>query len=98
MRDSAAVAAGLTDPPLRAKGRVLLRGRATPVVVFAPVPELSRDEAAAQGALVRSAALAQPDALARLRALAETRPDDRALATLCEQYETTDGGGVLVLD
>lgn len=66
----------------RTMGSIYLRGRATPVIVFEPVPEMDPDDFDRLEALHRRAMEGDPEAIDELRALA---PEDEALASFVER-------------
>jgi adenylate cyclase len=82
----------------RPMGRITLRGRATPVDIFEPQPNL------AQGALSHiQAVLNRIDdgdvtALLELESLAATQPEDAAFAHLVYRMQSVKSGGSYVLD
>ncbi len=90
---SAEAAAAMTDPPLRPMGRVLLRGRSTPVQVFEPVPDISRADIDALTQLLRRFDAGDGSALEDLERYAATCGDDTALTKLLARLEKIGPGG-----
>lgn len=94
---AATAAAGVTSVVLRPMGRVSVRGRTTPILVYEP---LASDD----GHVTRlTALLARFDehdeqAIEDLVALARSRPDDHALKHLIYRLKTVGPGGSFVLD
>ncbi|WEK44048.1 MAG: adenylate/guanylate cyclase domain-containing protein [Candidatus Sphingomonas colombiensis] len=79
----------------RPMGRVRLRGRQTPVDVFAPAPDFPAEERAALVEIVATLnegeAAGRADALAQLRAMTLRHPGDEPLANLLHRYEHMKG-------
>ncbi len=95
---SAEAAAGMTDPPLRPMGRVVLRGRSTPVQVFEPVPEMSRSDIDALSELLRRFDAGDASAMQDLGRYAAARGDDTALTKLLARLAKIGPGGHHALD
>jgi adenylate cyclase len=81
----------------RPMGRVRLRGRATPVDLFEPVPDFPEEDcsllAEALAAFDAEDGEARAAALLQLKALADRHPEDAALANLVYRYEYIGEGG-----
>ena len=95
---SAEAAAAMTDPPLRPMGRVTVRGRSTPVVVFEPIAGLTPADAATLTAIIARFDAGDAAALDELDAYAAGRPGDTALIQLRRHLETAGPGGSYALD
>lgn len=91
---SAEAAAGMTAPALRPMGRVAVRGRSTPIMVFEPVPA----EDAELTQLFALADRGDEAALAALEARAARHGDDAALANLVYRIRSSGPGGYVALD
>ncbi|GLV23364.1 hypothetical protein TomMM35A_32030 [Sphingobium sp. TomMM35A] len=82
----------------RPMGRVRLRGRATPVDLFEPVPDFPVEDRdllrAALAAFDDENADKRTEALAGLKAVAQKYPDDAGLANLVYRYEYIGDGGI----
>ncbi len=87
---------GLTR--FRALGRVVLRGRASDIDVYEPMPETSDDELAAYASVAQAAIGGDAAALAKLIVLAGEHPDDKALANLVHRLTNQKDSGFYVLD
>ena len=78
-------------------GRVRLRGRATPVDLFEPVPDFPAEDrdllSAALAAFDTEDAEKRASALAGLKAVADKHPDDAGLANLVYRYGYIGDGG-----
>ncbi len=83
---------------LRPMGRIVLRGRATPVAVFEPAPELDRDARDALISNVKSAMRGDADAKVALCKFSEMHPADAALRNLLHRIDHPTEGGYFVLD
>lgn len=66
----------------RPLGRVRLRGRATPVDLFEPAPDMPSGERERLAQLIKAAARGEPGAAEAIAALARHHPGDDALANL----------------
>jgi adenylate cyclase len=81
----------------RPMGRVVLRGRASPVELYEPAPDFP---AADRAALVEAIALIEsdvPSAIAAIAALVEKHPADTALANLLHRTRNLSEGRAFVL-
>ncbi|CAD7340607.1 adenylate/guanylate cyclase domain-containing protein [Sphingomonadales bacterium 56] len=82
----------------RPMGRVRLRGRATPVDLFEPVPDFPVEDRdllrVALAAFDDEDADKRAEALAGLKAVAQKYPDDAGLANLVYRYEYIGDGGI----
>lgn len=74
-------------------GRVTLRGRATPVEIFEPVPEATADERAYLAKLLQNFDQGDDKALEDLEILASTNVRDAALANLVYRMQHIEPGG-----
>jgi adenylate cyclase len=82
----------------RPMGRVVLRGRAKPVEIFEPVPEMDPSDLGHFRSILDRLSHGDEGALADLVALAESRPDDAALGNLVYRLKHADPGGYYGLD
>lgn len=82
----------------RPLGRITLRGRATPVDVFEPVPDATPDELDHMRKQFAKAFQGDAQALAGLEELATNRADDTALAELISRLKSVSPGVSYVLD
>jgi adenylate cyclase len=82
----------------RPLGRITLRGRATPVWVYEPVPEATAAARERLADLLHRFDLGDGRALAELAEMAAADRDDRALAALVDRLRHTEAGGSYVLD
>jgi adenylate cyclase len=87
---------GLTR--FRPLGRVVLRGRASDIDVFEPLPDINDDDLNAFAIPAQAAIAGDATALARLMALAEMRPEDKPLANLVHRLNNQKDAGFYVLD
>ena len=83
---------------LRPMGRVVLRGRSTPVEIFEPVDPDEMHHVTNLTALLRRFDDGDSHALAELESLVAARPDDAALAHLLKRLSGTGPGGYFVLE
>jgi adenylate cyclase len=83
---------------LRPLGTVVLRGRATPVEVFEPVPDADPVALHDYAALVAKAGRRDPEATAALGKMADMHPQDAALRNLVYRLNNLSEGGIFVLD
>jgi adenylate cyclase len=83
---------------LRPMGRIVLRGRATPVEVFEPVPEMPEEERAALATETKGAMRGDTEARARLSKMSDMHPADAALRNLLHRINNTTDGGYFALD
>lgn len=82
----------------REMGRVVLRGRATPVDLFEPVPDFpDADRAVLAEACARSVAGERAEAIRLAQEVADRHPDDSALRNLVKRMQDGDDGGTYVL-
>ncbi|THD38040.1 MAG: adenylate/guanylate cyclase domain-containing protein [Sphingomonas sp.] len=95
---SAEAAAAMTDPPLRPMGRITVRGRSTPIEVFEPIAEASRDDLHLFREMLDKFDSGETGALAALERYAGARDGDRALGKLVENLHRIGPGGCLALD
>lgn len=82
----------------RPMGRVVLRGRSTPVDIFEPAPDFNPDD---RRDLIQALAMLREDrsgGLRRLGELAARHPDDEALRRLLLRQEESSSDGGCVLD
>jgi adenylate cyclase len=82
----------------RPMGEVVLRGRATPIAIFEPVPSMPDDERKHLSALSARAIKGDAAALQELSAESEKRPDDKSLGNLVYRLTNQETGGYFVLD
>ncbi len=82
----------------RPLGCVVLRGRATPITIFEPVPAMPPAEREAYSALATQAIAGDKTALESLYALSIADPGDAALANFVYRLQHQDAGGHYVLD
>ena len=82
----------------RPMGRVQLRGRATAVDLFEPVPELAASDRHHFAQIINRIDDGDRAAIRDLERLSEAHEDDGALANLVHRYKTVEAGGVYVLD
>lgn len=81
----------------RPMGRVVLRGRSTPVEIFEPVPDFSPRDAHHLTELLDSLSTESTKALAGLADLIDRHPGDRALRNLYDRLQKTGKGEAYVL-
>ncbi len=82
----------------RPLGRVVLRGRATPISVFEPVPNWSADDRKGFADLVNRAYCGDVSAVTLLSDRAAIEVQDQALAKLVYRLKNQETGGYFVLD
>ncbi|MBB4641830.1 adenylate/guanylate cyclase domain-containing protein [Rhizorhapis suberifaciens] len=82
----------------RPMGRVVLRGRATPVDIFEPRPDLDISDLDHIRAMMNQLSTNRSGAVTELSAYAERHVDDAALANLLYRLEHGEAGGEYVLD
>ncbi|MES2753153.1 MAG: adenylate/guanylate cyclase domain-containing protein [Pseudomonadota bacterium] len=82
----------------RPMGRVIVRGRSTPLEVYEAGHWIDCDEADAVAAMLAELDAGDASALARLRALAATKPEDEALGCLVTRLEQIGGNASYALD
>ena len=90
--------AGVTSVRFRPMGRVAVRGRATPIAIYEPVPHMREQDVTTLTALVRRFDDGDVTALEELGAYAADRPDDAALANLLYRLRNVGPGGSFVLE
>jgi adenylate cyclase len=95
---SAEAAAAMTDPPLRPMGRITVRGRSTPIEVFEPIAEASRDDLLLFREMLDKFDSGETGALEQLQRYAGARDSDQALGKLVENLHRIGPGGCLALD
>ncbi len=83
---------------LRPLGSVVLRGRATPVEIYEPMPGATTASLADYSALVAKAVRRDSDALAELTNISNMHPEDAALRNLIYRLNNLSEGGIFVLD
>jgi adenylate cyclase len=82
----------------RPMGRITLRGRATPVEIFEPAPNLPRSALSHIRAVLDRVADGDAKALVELEAIATANPEDEALGNLVYRMRSVKSGGSYVLD
>lgn len=82
----------------RPMGRVVLRGRATPVDIFEPAPDFPASDARHLQDILNGLLTNRQQALSDLAALVARTPDDAALRNLYDRVQRTTGGEAYVLD
>lgn len=82
----------------RPMGRITLRGRATPVEIFEPAPNLPRSDLSHIRVTLDRIAHGDAEALVELEAIAAAHPDDEALGNLVYRMQSVESGGSYVLD
>lgn len=82
----------------RPMGRVVLRGRSTPVEVFEPVPDLEASDRDHFRAVMNRIADGDNMAVQELESLANAKGGDAALANLVYRLKQVEAGGSYVLD
>ena len=82
----------------RPMGRVTLRGRATPVDIFEPAPNMANGALTHIRAILDRVAGGDEAALTELEALAVQSPGDAALENLFRRMQSVKPGGSYVLD
>jgi adenylate cyclase len=95
---SETAAAGATQMVFRPMGRVAVRGRATPIAVFEPVPDLDIKDVTLLTALVARFDDGDVTALEELDKYCGEHPDDAAVANLVYRLRKIGPGGSFVLD
>ncbi len=93
---SAEAKAGTRLDVFRPLGRIVLSGRATPVEVWEPVPNMPAEERTRLGALWQAFEAGDPEALETLAAIAAER-EDAALAEFVYRLRQAGPGGHFVL-
>jgi adenylate cyclase len=79
-------------------GRITLRGRATPVEIFEPAPNLPRSDLSHIRVTLDRIAHGDAEGLVELEAIAAAHPDDEALGNLVYRMQSVESGGSYVLD
>jgi adenylate cyclase len=82
----------------RPLGRVVLRGRSTPIDIMEPVPDLNDTDRKAFTALARNAIDGDVSAITTLTEHSARKPQDLALANFVKRLIEQDKGGYFVLD
>ena len=82
----------------RQMGRIVLRGRSSPVDIFEPAPDFPDDDRAALAKAAEIAAKDPQKARELVETVASGHPDDTALRNLADRYSKLDEGGAYVLD
>jgi adenylate cyclase len=82
----------------RPLGRIVLRGRATPVEVFEPVPDMAQEERQKFLEIGRRAIKGDVSAITSLADIAAKTPMDIALANFVYRLQHQEEGGYFVLD
>jgi adenylate cyclase len=82
----------------RPLGRIVLRGRATPVEIFEPVPDATADQRQAFAALANRAIKGDVSAITALKEESHKTPNDKALANFVYRLGHQEEGGYFVLD
>ena len=93
---SEVIRSAVPDLPARPVGRLILKGKQTPIMVYEPLPDAGEEDvdyAAAYAALRDS----HPDALARFQSLAAQRPTDTLVAMHLARLEAGESGDLIVL-
>lgn len=94
--DTAAKRSGLDI--FRPLGRVVLRGRSTPIDICEPAPDMPAEERSAFAALAEKAVSGDVSAITELSARSAKLPQDTALANFVERLKHQETGGYFVLD
>jgi adenylate cyclase len=95
---SETAARGVGSVPFRPMGRVRVRGRATPIAVFEPVPDLSDADVTRLTALYARFDHGDVHALHELEVFSGAHPDDAAVANLVYRLREVGPGGSFALD
>jgi adenylate cyclase len=82
----------------RPMGRISVRGRAMPLEIYEPVPDLPQSEIDLLAELLRRFDERDRSALSALQIFAAERPADAALANLVNRVEKAGPGGCFALD
>ncbi len=82
----------------RPLGRVVLRGRSTPVEIFEPVPNMLSEDRQAFVALANRAIRGDVSAITSLAEESDKAPGDKALASFVYRLGHQEKGGYFVLD
>lgn len=101
MKTTALVSSAAKEPSgldiFRPMGRVVLSGRATPIEVWEPVPDMAPELRARLNQLWRRFEAGEQDALHALEAVAATHKDDAALQFFVYRVREVGPGGSFVL-
>lgn len=81
----------------RPMGRIVLRGRATPVDIFEPCPDFDPSDRDHLAAALEDLDRDRESAIAAIRAIAERHPDDDALLNLIYRLDNSQAGEAYVL-
>jgi adenylate cyclase len=90
--------AGVTGVPFRPMGRVTVRGRATPIAVYEPVPDMVKDAVTYFTALYDRFDQGDLMALEEIVQYSDEHPEDAALANLVYRLRKVGAGGSFVLE
>jgi len=82
----------------RPMGRVVLRGRAKPVEIFEPVPDMDASDLGHFRSMMNRLSQGDMAALDELEAFASSHRDDAALGNLVYRLKHAEPGGHYVLD
>jgi adenylate cyclase len=82
----------------RPMGDVVLRGRASKLGIYEPVPGMAADTRKAISELATKAIAGDAAALQALEHKSETMPEDKALTNLVYRLKHQEEGGYFVLD
>jgi adenylate cyclase len=82
----------------RPMGSVVLRGRASKIGIFEPVPDMATEDRVALSDLINRATSGEAEALQALEKKSETIPEDKALTQLVYRLKNQETGGYYVLD
>ncbi|HWL46743.1 MAG TPA: adenylate/guanylate cyclase domain-containing protein, partial [Sphingomonadaceae bacterium] len=90
--------AGVTSVPFRPMGRVVVRGRATPIAVYEPAPDMNKTAIASCATLYSRCDRGEPGALEDFVNYSNEHPEDAALANLVYRLREVGPGGSFVLE
>jgi adenylate cyclase len=82
----------------RPMGNVVLRGRASQIEIFEPVPDMASDERQKFAEIANRAIAGDTAALAELAAKSEADAGDKALGSFVYRLQHAEQGGFYVLD
>ncbi len=82
----------------RPLGKIVLRGRSTPVEIMEPVPQMAEGDREAFTKLARAAMIGDVSAITALGETAAKQPTDASLANFVYRLSHQDVGGYYVLD
>ena len=88
--------AGCPDALVRPVGRLVLKGKSKPLMVFEPLIDAGGPDRAYEAAF-KAMRDEDPDALAAFRALAEQRPDDPLVKLHIKRLESGQSGDLIVM-